>query len=129
MNLTPEKLISEARALVQKIDLGNGLNAGTIAAALESKSGNVYTGICVDLACGLGVCAEYSAVLEMLKHREKEIAQIVAVDADSVLSPCGRCRELMIQVSPSNATTSVVVSESESVLLADLLPRHWLDKG
>ena len=65
----------------------------------------------------------------MLKHREKEIAQIVAVNADRVLSPCGRCRELMIQISPSNATTSVIVSESESVSLAELLPRHWLDQS
>jgi len=129
MEIISEKLISMARELVHKIDLGNGSDAGTVAAALESKSGNIYTGICVDIPCGLGACAEHSAVVEMLKHREKEIAQIVAVNADRVLSPCGRCRELMIQISPSNATTSVIVSESESVSLAELLPRHWLDQS
>jgi len=126
MNLIPQKLISVAKELVHKIDLRNGSDAGTVAAALESKSGNIYTGISVDLACGLGVCAEHSAVAEMLKHSEQEIAQIVAVNADRILSPCGRCRELMFQVSPSNATTSVVLSESESVSLAELLPRLCL---
>ena len=38
--------------------------------ALETASGNVYTGINLDLACGIGFCAEHSAVAEMLKARE-----------------------------------------------------------
>ena len=122
-----DELITIASELVHRIDLGNGSDAGTVAAALESRSGRVYTGMCVDLKCGIGACAEHSAVAEMLKHREQEIAQIVAVNAEGVLVPCGRCRELMLQVSPSNTTARVLVGESESMLLKDLLPCHWLE--
>jgi cytidine deaminase len=126
--LSSENLVSIATGLVYKIDLGNGFDAGTVAAALETCSGKVHTGICVDLACGLGVCAEHSAIVEMLKHRETEISQIVAVNAEGILSPCGRCREMMLQVSPANAGTKVILSDCEVVLLKELLPHYWLDQ-
>lgn len=124
---TIDDLISIASKLVSRIDLGNDSDAGTVAAALESRSGQIYTGICLDLACGIGACAEHSAVVEMLKHGEREIIQIVAVNSDGVLIPCGRCRELMLQVSPSNGQTTVHVSVSESMRLRELLPYHWLE--
>lgn len=128
MKLTPEDLISIARSHVHEIDLGGGCDAGTVAAALETASGAVHTGICVDVGCGMGVCAEHSAIVEMLKHREREIVQIVAVTDERVLPPCGVCREMMMQVSPANAEARVILSDAESVLLKDLIPRYWMDK-
>lgn len=83
----------------------------------------MYTGVCIDAACSLGFCAEHSAVAEMLKARESEIATIVAVDhAGVILPPCGRCRELMWQVNPANAESQVVLSHDRTVALKVLLP-------
>ena len=72
-------------------------------------------------------CAEHAAVAEMLKHRETEIAKIVAVTEKKILPPCGRCRELMLLTNPANSKTQVIVSEDRTVKLANLLPHHWLE--
>ena len=122
-------LIEAARQVQGKFRLRkDSLNAGSVGAALRSASGRVYTGICLDLACGIGFCAEHSAIAEMLKHRETEIISIVAVDSDGVVPPCGRCRELMAQLSRANAETAVVLDLDRVVSLRELLPRDWLGR-
>ena len=75
--------------------------SGDVAAALVTGSGTLYTGVCIDLECGIGFCAEHAAVAEMLKVRESVVRMIVAVNCEgTVLPPCGRCRELLWQVDP-----------------------------
>lgn len=123
------ELISSARQILGEFDLGNELSAGSVAAALKTEAGNVYTGISLHMACGIGFCAEHSAIADMLKHRETQIAEIVAIGDEGIRPPCGRCRELMLQVSPANANTRVAVAEGKSVPLRELLPHHWLDAG
>jgi cytidine deaminase len=120
------KLIEIARPLVGEISLRDDCNAGTVASAILTRAGNIYTGTCVHLVCGIGFCAEHTAVAEMLKARETEIRAIVAVSARGVLPPCGRCRELLLQISDRNADALVAVIDSESMLLRDLIPNHWL---
>ena len=119
-------LISSARQILGEFELGNGLKAGSVAAALKTEAGNIYTGISLDMACGIGFCAEHSAIAEMLKHRERLISEIIAVNDQGILPPCGRCRELMLQVSSANANTMVAIAEGKSVPLRELLPHHWL---
>ena len=97
--------------------------AGGVGAALVTVAGNLYTGICVDTDCSLGFCAEHSAIAEMLKARESDIRLIVAVDTDgTILVPCGRCRELIRQVSPRNTATEVIIGRDRVVRLSELLP-------
>jgi cytidine deaminase len=122
-------LIASAQNILGEFALGQGAKAGTVAAALRTAAGNVYTGISLDMACGIGFCAEHSAIAEMLKQREWRISAIVAVNAQGILPPCGRCRELMLQVSPANAHTLVAIAAGKSVPLRELLPHHWLDSG
>ncbi len=121
-------LIEAARQVQGKFRLRkDSLNAGSVGAALRSASGRVYT-VCLDLACGIGFCAEHSAIAEMLKQRETQILSIVAVDSDGVVPPCGRCRELMAQLSRANAETAVVLDLDRVVPLRELLPRDWLGR-
>ncbi len=101
------------------------LAAGSVAAALRTAAGNIYTGICLDLACGIGFCAEHAAVAEMLKTRESAIVMVVAVSVDAILAPCGRCREMMVQVNRDNVATQVVMPDGTLIPLAKLLPAHW----
>jgi len=121
-----KKLIREARKHLGEFTLSEKyLTAGSVAAALTTKDGNIYTGICLDMACGIGFCAEHSAIAEMLKHRETQIEMIVAVSKDGVLPPCGRCRELMLQVDGRNKDTKVLISRDKIVALRKLLPHPW----
>jgi len=122
-----DDLISSARQILGEFELGKDLSAGSVAAALRTEAGHIYTGISLNLECGIGFCAEHSAIADMLKHRERRITAIVAVGDEGIRPPCGRCRELMLQVSPANANTLVAIAEGQSVPLRELLPHHWLD--
>ncbi len=124
--MTPDELINTARELVGEYQLSNAdFLAGSVASALLTTQGNVYTGINIDVACGIGFCAEHSAISEMLKHRETEIEMIVATRSSAIIPPCGRCRELMYQVDIKNLNTKVYVSEDQWVTLDKLLPMRW----
>ena len=120
-------LIDRARSLVNPMTLARlDVDAATVGCALLAANGKVYEGVCIHLSCGLGFCAETAAIANMIKDGETEIRQIVAASTNSILSPCGRCREMMMQVSPKNADTEIILSESKSVQLRSLLPEHWL---
>ena len=97
--------------------------AGTVAAALLTSSGQVFTGICIDARCSLGFCAEHAAIAEMLKHRQTRILALAAVRAGGeVLPPCGRCRELIRQVDSGNWATEILVTEGRIETLSSLMP-------
>lgn len=122
------QLIAAARTLAGEFKLGGQASntAGTVAAALVSKDGEIYTGICIDVACSLGFCAEHAALAEMLKDRKTQVERIVAVrDDGQIIPPCGRCREFLIQIDQKNTGTLVVLGEEETMSLGDLLPLEW----
>ena len=121
--MTDAELIALATTLVGEFRTSDDCIAGSVAAAILSRSDRVYTGICIDTACSMGFCAEHAAVAEMLKARESEIACVVAVTATGIIAPCGRCRELMWQLNAANRNARVIVSPGKATTLAELLPR------
>ena len=124
--MTTKELIEEARKVVGAYKLSNAdFSAGSVGAALLTAKGNIYTGINIEVACGIGFCAEHSAIAEMLKNRETEIKMIVATNSESIIPPCGRCRELMFQIDRKNLNTKVYLSEEKCVTLSELLPMRW----
>jgi len=126
--LTRDALVAEARRVLGKFALVKpSISAGGVAAALETTTGRIYTGINLDLACGIGTCAEHAAIAEMLKARETAIRRIVAIDDEGVLAPCGRCRELIVQVDRRNLECEVILPGETASRVADLLPRAWLE--
>lgn len=127
-HLTQDALVAEARRVLGKFPLVKpSISAGGVAAALETATGRIYTGINLDFACGLGTCAEHAAVAEMLKARETAIRRIVAIDEEGVLAPCGRCREMIVQLDRRNLECEVILPGDTSARLAELLPRAWLE--
>ena len=119
-------LYTIARNTIKPMKLKKNGEAGHVACALETASGAVFTGICIDVPCSIGLCAEQAAIAEMLKHGETQIRKIVAVYEDgSILPPCGRCRELISQVDARNGETIVLVAAGKAVTLNELLPERW----
>ena len=97
-----------------------------VGAALRAASGRIFTGVCIDAASGIGFCAEHGAVAAMITAGESRILDIVAVDWDgTILQPCGRCRELVVQIDDGNADTRVILPNGVQAM-RDLLPHHWL---
>ncbi len=119
-------LITAARAVVNPRRLTRTVEVAGVGSALRTASGAIYVGVCIDAACGIGFCAEHAAVAAMITAGETRIMDIVAVDWDgSILPPCGRCRELVVQVDDGNADTRVILSGGVKPMRA-LLPDHWL---
>lgn len=119
-------LYTIARNTIKPMKLKKNGEAGHVACALETASGAVFTGICIDVPCSIGLCAEQAAIAEMLKHGETQIRRIVAVYEDgSILPPCGRCRELISQVDARNGEAIVLVAKGREVTLNELLPERW----
>lgn len=115
-----------AAQLAKSVQLNDYISYGDVAAVIETVNGNIYTGISVDTACSLGQCAEHSAVSEMLKHGEYRIKAVIAVDSrGNVVPPCGKCRELISQLSPDNKEAIVEVVNGIFKTLEELMPFDW----
>ena len=124
--LTNLEMIETAKSVLKprKIFLGN---AGDVACALLSSNGNLYLGVCIDVGSGIGFCAEHSAIAAMVTAGESKISKIVAIwGENTVLPPCGRCREFMYEIDEDNLnSTEVILSENTVATLKDLLPHPY----
>ncbi len=123
---TNAEMIEKARTVLRPRKLSQDNTAGDVACALLSASGKLYLGVCIDVGSD-GFCAEYSAIAAMITAGETSISRIVAVWGDNtVLPPCGRCREFMYQIDKTNlASTEVILGENHIVKLQDLLPHPY----
>lgn len=125
---TWDKLYLAARRVQQERRLSPLVEAGSVAAALLSKQGSIYVGVCIDTACSLGMCAERNAIASMITHGESIIRKILAVQLDgSIVLPCGVCRECMRQLGNTAGETEILCDyETKRVLqLKELLPEWW----
>ncbi|MEQ4707371.1 cytidine deaminase family protein [Providencia huaxiensis] len=119
-------LIEVAKQYAKPTTFNGYIETGYVASALETEDGEIYSGISIDSACSLGFCAEHAAIADMLKNGKSVIKAIVAVDASGcIVPPCGRCRELLSQLSDKNQSTVVAVNEYTQVTLAELMPYDW----
>jgi len=104
------------------------INAGGVAAAILTVSGNVFTGVCIDTACTLGMCAERNAIANMITNGESKIVKLVCVMSNgSVGSPCGACREYLMQLDCDSPNIQILVNATteKTVLLKELVPDWW----
>ncbi len=120
------ELYNQAYSLTEDIVLTEYASVWWVASALRTNDWNIFTGKCLELSCGIWFCAEHSAIAEMLKSDISGIAEIMAVRDDwDIVSPCGRCREMMMQISLRNSDTLVWISKDSKKLLKDLIPDYW----
>ncbi len=119
-----EALYQAALEVLDPRKISESVEAGGVAAALETDTGKIYRGVCIDTACSLGFCAEHAAIAAMLTAGESRVEKIVAVGWDKqIMPPCGRCRELLMQL--GNPDAQVLVAEHTAVPVKDLLPHYW----
>lgn len=122
------ELYNEARRVQKAWEVSPFIEAGGVAAALLTKKGTIYVGVCIDTASSLGMCAERNAVANMLTNGESQIEKIVAVLSDgSVVAPCGVCRESMMQLAKDSGEIDVLLDYEERKVskLKELLPNWW----
>ena len=125
------KTMYEAAKAVQKNrKISDYVEAGAVAAAILSDTGKIYTGICVDTASTLGICAERNAIFQMLTNGEHRISRVLAVMPDGKTgAPCGACRELMVQLNPGQYQDIQIMLDYQNetiVTLGELTPHWWI---
>ena len=123
-------MLEAAKAVQGGRRISDYVEAGEVAAAVESETGKIYTGVCVDTACTLGICAERNAIFNMLTNGEHRIRRVLAVMPDGKNgAPCGACRELMVQLMPQDYGDIEVMLDIESMKtahLSELTPAWWI---
>ena len=121
-----EELYEQAKAVLAPKRLSPWAESGGVGAAILTRDGNVYRGVCIDTGCSMGFCAEHAAAAAMITASEHVIDKIVAVNWDGkILPPCGRCREFLSQLAEENRNAQVLVREGVVVTLEQLLPWDW----
>ena len=121
-----EALVTAAKAVLQPRRISDFIEVGGVAAAILTLRGNIYTGICIDSACSLGMCAERNAAAHMLTCGESAIAKIVCINWNGdFLPPCGACREFLKELAPENGELLFLLSGNRIVTLRELLPVWW----
>lgn len=121
-------LVTAAKAKLHPRTLSPFIDAGGVAASLLTEAGNVYTGVCIDTACSLGMCAERNAVASMITGGERRIVKLVCLMGDgSPGMPCGACRELLMQLDARSGDIEILVSypDIHTVMLNELMPQWW----
>ena len=107
------------------------ISAGGVAAAILTKQGNIYVGVCIDTASTLGMGAERNAIANMITNGESQIDKVVAVMRDgSIGTPCGACREYMMQLDKDSGDIEILLDleTEQTVKLSELIPNWWGDE-
>ena len=122
-------MLAAAQAVRNTRKISGLVVAGAVGAAILSASGKIYTGVSVDAACALGICAERNAILHMITNGEQEIRRVVCVMEDGTIgSPCRACREWMAQLMPENYKQIAFLWDAggTTVTLGELTPKWWI---
>ena len=125
------ELYEAAKASLNPRKVSDYITCGDVSAAILSKSGKIYTGVCIDTCSTLGICAERNAVFNMLTNGEQEIDKVLCIMPDGTCggAPCGACRELMVQLMPGkyhNIEFMLDFETGRTVTLGELTPEWWI---
>lgn len=123
-------MYEDAKAVLSERRISEYVTCGEVSAAILSKSGKIYTGVCIDTNSTLGICAEKNAIFNMITNGEHEIDKVLCILPDgSNGAPCGACRELMVQIMAGkyhNIEIMLDYSTDRTVKLGEITPEWWI---
>lgn len=127
MNKDQQKdLIKQAKTLSSNVKLTDDAILGYCGAAILSDNGKIYTGKSLSGQVGVAFCGEVGAVMEMTKDgQSKAVAMVAMSNDDKFMPPCGRCREMFIQINRDNMDMQIITSEDSMVKLRDIFLEPW----
>lgn len=126
------RMHNAAKTVLRGRRISEYVTCGEVAAAVLSKSGRIYTGVCIDTCSTLGICAERNAIFNMITNGEQEISKVFCVLSDGAGgAPCGACRELMVQLMPNGKYRDIEImldyAAGRTIKLGELTPEWWIE--
>lgn len=126
-----EEMYAAAKAVLAPRRISEYVTAGEVSAAVLSKSGKIYTGVCIDTCSTLGICAERNAIFNMITNGENEIDKVLCISPrEGKGAPCGACRELMVQLMPESYKDIEIMLDYRNgkvIKLGEITPNWWID--
>ena len=125
------EMLDTAKSVFNARKISDYVTCGEVSAAVLSKSGKIYTGVCIDTCSTLGICAERNAIFNMITNGEQEIDKVLCIMPDGKAggAPCGACRELMVQLMPKTYGEIQIMMDFESgriMKMSELCPEWWI---
>ncbi|MEB2334221.1 MAG: cytidine deaminase [Anaerolineaceae bacterium] len=97
-----------------------------VGAALRTKTGKLYTGVNVENAAyPQTMCAERVAIFKAVSEGEKEF-EVIAVVTDNGGSPCGGCRQVMVEF---GLDTIVLLADKNGSLVKETTVKELLPEA
>lgn len=97
-----------------------------VASTIQTTNGNFYTGVNVENGSyGLTICAEASAICQMVSAGDQHIKNIVILAENNLLCPpCGACRQRIHEFADENTQIHLCNKDSifHTLTLDQLLP-------
>lgn len=125
-----EEMHDAAKTVLNPRRISEYVTAGEVSAAVLSKSGKIYTGVCIDTCSTLGICAERNSIFNMITNGEQEIDKVLCIPpVEGRGAPCGACRELMVQLMPDTyKDIEIMIDYKNNVVmkLGELTPEWWI---
>ena len=123
-------MYNAAKAVLKPATISDYVSAGEVSAAVRSKTGKIYTGVCIDTCSTLGICAERNAIFNMITNGEYEIDRVLCIPLNEGKgAACGACRELMTQLMPGkykDIDIMIDYAAGRVMKLGELTPEWWI---
>ena len=119
-----------AKSIQNERRISDYIEAGSVAAAILTAEGKIFSGVCIDTCSTLGICAERNAIFNMITNREQKIKRVLTIMPNGQTgTPCGACRELMVQLMPNDYKEIEIMLDYENkkvITLGEITPNWWI---
>ena len=124
------KMYQIAKSIQNERRISDYIEAGNVAAAILTAEGKIFSGVCIDTCSTLGICAERNAIFNMITNGEQKIKRVLAIMPNGKTgTPCGACRELMVQLMPNDYKEIEIMLDYENkkvITLGEITPKWWI---
>ena len=124
------KMYQVAKSIQNERRISDYIEAGSVAAAILTAEGKIFSGVCIDTCSTLGICAERNAIFNMITNGEQKIKRVLTIMPNGKTgTPCGACRELMVQLMPNDYKEIEIMLDYENkkvITLGEITPNWWI---
>ena len=94
-----------------------------VGAAVKCSDGSIYRGANVEVSCSsAAICAERIALANAILKGKTPITLAIVGEANSPLSPCGTCRQFMLDFAPLKVILANMDGDEKHTTANKLLP-------
>ena len=103
-----------------------------VGACLVTKDDQIFTGVNIENASfGLTNCAERTAFFKAVSEGNREFKHlVVAGNTDDPISPCGACRQVMVEFCEPSMPVTLVNKDglTKDTTIAEILPYSFTEE-